>query len=66
MQREMNHQVASTIVSGQPIIGGMRIMDASSEEILKCILFAYDGNENRTVKGNDTVIPVAYQEFFVA
>lgn len=60
-QKELNHQVASTIVSGQPIVGGMRIMDTSSEEILRCILSAYDGNENREVKGNDSIIPVAYQ-----
>ena len=61
MQRETNRQVASTIVSGQQIIGGMRIMDPSSEEILRCILSAYDGNENREVRGNDTIIPTAYQ-----
>lgn len=61
MQRETNRQVASTIVNGQPIIGGMRIMDPSSEEILRCILSAYDGNENREVRGNDTIIPMAYQ-----
>lgn len=61
IQQETNRQVASTIVNGQPIIGGMRMMDASSEEILKCILSAYDGNENREVRGNDTIIPAAYQ-----
>lgn len=61
IQRETNRQVASTIVNGQPIIGGMRIMDPSSEEILRCILSAYDGNENRVVRGNDTIIPTAYQ-----
>ena len=61
IQRETNRQVASTIVNGQPIIGGMRIMDPSLEEILRCILSAYDGNENREVRGNDTIIPTAYQ-----
>lgn len=61
IQRETNRQIASTIVNGQPIIGGMRIMDTSSEEILRCILSVYDGNENREVKGNDTIIPTAYQ-----
>lgn len=61
IQRETNRQVASTIVNRQPIIGGMRIMDPSSEEILRCILSAYDGNENREVRGNDTIIPTAYQ-----
>ena len=61
IQRESTRQTASTIVNGQPIIGGMRIMDTSSEEILRCILSAYDGNENREVQGNDTVIPTSYQ-----
>lgn len=61
IQRETNRQIASTIVNGQPIIGGMRIMDSSSEEILRCILSVYDGNENREVHGNDNVIPTAYQ-----
>ena len=61
IQRETNRHVASTIVNRQPIIGGMRIMDPSSEEILRCILSAYDGNENREVRGNDTIIPTAYQ-----
>lgn len=61
IHQESNRQVASTIVNGQPIIGGMRMMDTSSEEILKCILSAYDGNENHQVRGNDTIIPVAYQ-----
>lgn len=60
-QKEMNRQVASTIVNGQPIVGGMRIMDSSSEEILQCILSVYDGNKNREVQGNDTMIPAAYQ-----
>ena len=61
IQRETNRQVESTIVNGQPIIGGMRIMAPSSEEILRYILSAYDGNENREVRGNDTIIPTAYQ-----
>ena len=39
----------------------MRIMAPSSEEILRYILSAYDGNENREVRGNDTIIPTAYQ-----
>lgn len=57
----MNRQVASTIVNGQPFVGGMRIMDSSSEEILQCILSVYDGNENREVQGNDTMISDEYQ-----
>ena len=57
----MNRQVASTIVNGQPFVGGMRIMDSSSEEILQRILSVYDGNENREVQGNDTMISDEYQ-----
>lgn len=60
MQKEENYRIASSIVNGQPIIGGMRIMDSSSEEILKCILSQYDGNKNRAVHGNNTVIPEQY------
>lgn len=59
-QKDARSQTAATIVSGQPIVGGMRIMDASSEEILTIILDAYDGNENRKVRGNDKMIPAAY------
>ncbi len=36
-------------------------MDSSSEEILQCILSVYDGNENREVQGNDTMISDEYQ-----
>ncbi len=61
MQREEKYRIASSIVEGQPIIGGMRIMDPSSEEILECILSIYNENENREVHGNETNIPLAYQ-----
>lgn len=59
-EKEMNHQVASTIVNGQPIIGDIRILDKASAEILKYILFVYDNNEERNVRGNYGVIPAAY------
>ena len=59
-EKEARTKTAASIVSGQPIVGGMRIMDASSEELLKIILDAYNGNENREVHGNDEIIPAAY------
>lgn len=51
---------ASTIVNNQPIVGNMRIMDASAEELLKIILSVYDGNENGEVHSDDSIIPNAY------
>ena len=35
-------------------------MDASSEELLRIILSAYNGNDKREVRGNDEIIPSAY------
>lgn len=51
---------ASAIVSGQPMVGGIRIMDDSAEEILRTILNHYDGNPDREVKGEITAFPKAY------
>lgn len=59
-EQEARRQRASAIVNGQPIIGGMRIMDAASEEIFKIILEEYDGNEERFVHKGYDVIPSAY------
>lgn len=59
-EKEARTNAASAIINGQPIIGDMRIMDKASEEILKCVLSAYDNNEERNVRGNDAVIPSAY------
>lgn len=61
MENEVKRERANAIVSGQPIVGGMRIMDASAEEILTKILSIYDGNENRFVSGNYENIPIPYQ-----
>ena len=61
MENEVKRERANAIVSGQPIVGGMRIMDASAEEILTKILSIYDGNENRFVSGNYESIPIPYQ-----
>lgn len=60
-QQEAKRQRASAIINGQPMIGGMRIMDAAAEEILKIILEKYDGNDNRSVCGNSDDIPKAYR-----
>lgn len=53
---------AMTIVNGQPIIGGMRIMDAAAEEVFSVLLSAYQPNDKRSVRGNYSVIPAAYQD----
>ena len=58
--REARRQTASAIVNGQPIVGGMRIMDGSSEEVLKAVLSVYEPNEARRVYGDGSVIPLAY------
>lgn len=58
--REARRQTASAIVNGQPMVGGMRIMDKSSEEVLKAILSVYEPNEARRVSGNGNAIPLAY------
>ena len=59
-EKEARTKTAASIVNGQPFVGGMRIMDASSEELLGIILSAYDGNENREVHGNDGIVPIPY------
>lgn len=55
-------EMAMTIVNGQPIIGGMRIMDDASEEVFKVILSVYKPNNERTVRGNYEIIPAAYHD----
>ncbi len=35
---------AKAIVSCQPIVGGMRIIDQASEEVLRTLLSIYEGN----------------------
>lgn len=51
---------AKAVVIGQPMVGGMRIMDAASEEILGGVLSAYDPNAMRTVQGDRTAFPPPY------
>lgn len=51
---------ATMIVRGQPMVGGMRIMDEAAEEIFKILLSAYKPNDERAVRGNFDIIPAAY------
>lgn len=59
-EQNARRQQANAIVSGQPMVGDMRIMDAASEEILRIILDIYDGNESRKVHSSGNKIPEAY------
>lgn len=59
--QEARRQYASTIVNGQPVVSGMRIMDAASEEVFAALLKLYDGNENRYIQGDTSVFPVPYR-----
>ncbi len=58
--QEARRQTASTIVGGQPYVGGMRIMDSAAEEVFRVILNIYDGNEQRHVYGTYDTIPETY------
>ena len=40
----------------------MRILDSAAEELLKIILSAYDGNEQRRVCGSCKAIPEPYHD----
>ena len=55
-------QRASAIVQGQPLVGGMRIMDQASEEVFNGILSCYESNEKHYVKGSYDVIPEPFQD----
>lgn len=47
---------AASIVNGQPLVEGLRIMDQTSEEILKCLLECDNRRESR-VCFNDDIFP---------
>ena len=51
---------ATIIVNGQPMVGGMRIMDEAAEEIFTILLSVYKPNDERAVRGSFDIIPVAY------
>ena len=48
---------AKAVIDGQPMVNGLRIMDANAEELLKIILDAYDGNDNNRVSGSIDNMP---------
>lgn len=60
-EKRARREKAIAIVTGQPIIGEMRIMDQTAEEILRVILSVYDGNERQYVHGSDEDFPPAYR-----
>ena len=45
-QKAAIREQASSIVNGQPLVEGCRIMDATAEEMLKCLLNCENRNEN--------------------
>lgn len=59
-EKEERRAQAQSIINGQPIVGGMRIMDSASEEVLHNILVLYDGNEKRSVENNVDIFPISY------
>lgn len=59
-EEDARRQKAATIVNGQPVICGLKLLDASSDEVFQIILSQYDGNENRHIKGNIELFPKAY------
>ncbi len=52
-----NRELASTIISAQPIVAGLRIMDQEAEDTLKAILEGYDGNEANRIRFEGTTLP---------
>ncbi len=61
MEDAARRERASSIINGQPMVGNMRMMDASAEEVLHVILENYEENENRYVSGDESDFPPAYQ-----
>ena len=54
-RKARNGRIAESIIAGQPILFGVRILDSDSEAMLNAILSQYDGNENNHVsfRGDD-------------
>ena len=48
---------AKSIINGQPIINGLRLLDDNAEEFLKIVLDTYDGNDNNHVSGRTDNFP---------
>ncbi len=47
---------AASVVNGQPFVAGFRIMDATAEEVLKCLLGCKNGESNR-IEFDDSILP---------
>ena len=59
-ENEARRQRASQIINGQPIVGGMRIMDPSAEDLFKIMLSKYEPNDKMLVSGSDDSFPSQY------
>ena len=55
-RKEATRERAASVVNGQPIINGLRILDATSEEILKCLL-EHKSEESSRVSFDDSIFP---------
>lgn len=55
-RKEAIRQQASSIISGQPFIEGFRIMDATAENMLQCLL-QYERSANNRVCFQDNLFP---------
>ena len=55
-RKEATRDRAASVVNGQPIINGLRILDATSEEILKCLL-EHKSEESSRVSFDDSIFP---------
>ncbi len=51
---------AESIISGQPTVGGMRIMDKAAEEVFRVILDRYNETHSNPVSGAATLFPEIY------
>lgn len=57
MERQAKmRNTASSIVSGQPMVEGIRIMDKTAEEVLQCLLKCERGTSNR-ISYQDDIFP---------
>lgn len=56
-QKEARRQQAASIVNGQSIIGNMRILDKTAEELVGLLKDAFNGNEDYCIKSGDVELP---------
>ena len=55
-RKEAIRERAASVVNGQPLVNGFRIMDETAEEILKCLLEHKDENSSR-IAFEDDIFP---------